>query len=335
MGCAVLYRVCLKRYHIVHAVEESVFMAMLLKVLVGIPYVYDMDSSLAQQMIEKFRILKPLASVFNYAEGLAIRNATAVVPVCEALAILIERYRPAKVMILHDVPLSMESHVDEVSRREAPFDQIDQTRSIIMYVGNLEDYQGIDLLLRAFALVSRKHFHVDLVIIGGVKVDIQKYKQKAQALGIEGIVCFLGPQPLGQLSSFLSQADILVSPRVKGQNTPMKLYSYLQSGKPIVATNILTHTQVLDDTVAVLAEPVPEGFANQLLWLFEHKDIGHARGLAGKKMVEEKFSHETFRQKVNELYDWIAVEETAHAKNSPDSCVCQSSSSSKGSESSE
>ena len=42
-----------KRYHLIHAVEESAFMALLVKKILKIPYVYDMDSSLAQQMIER------------------------------------------------------------------------------------------------------------------------------------------------------------------------------------------------------------------------------------------------------------------------------------------
>ena len=46
-----------KKYNLVHAVEESVFMALLLKLLFQIPYLYDMDSSLAQQMVEKYPFL--------------------------------------------------------------------------------------------------------------------------------------------------------------------------------------------------------------------------------------------------------------------------------------
>ena len=45
---------CRKHYHLVHAVEESVFIALVLKWLFKIPYVYDMDSSLAQQIVEKY-----------------------------------------------------------------------------------------------------------------------------------------------------------------------------------------------------------------------------------------------------------------------------------------
>jgi hypothetical protein len=92
-------------YHLVHAVEESVFIALTLKWLYKVPYVYDMDSSLAQQMVEKYSYLKPLRRIFEYFERIAVKNAKAVVPVCDALADAIEHYGPEKVVVLRDISL--------------------------------------------------------------------------------------------------------------------------------------------------------------------------------------------------------------------------------------
>jgi len=91
-------------YQVIHAVEESVFIALVLKWLFKIPYVYDMDSSLAQQLVEKHPSLSPFTRLFNFFEGLAVRNAKAVVPVCAALAESIEKYHPEKIVILWDCP---------------------------------------------------------------------------------------------------------------------------------------------------------------------------------------------------------------------------------------
>jgi hypothetical protein len=90
-------------YQVVHAVEESVFIALTLKWLFKIPYIYDMDSSLPQQLVERYPFLRGFLGFFNFFEGLAVRNAIAVVPVCTALADSIDRYNPKKVMILQDV----------------------------------------------------------------------------------------------------------------------------------------------------------------------------------------------------------------------------------------
>jgi hypothetical protein len=93
------------RYAIIHAIEESVFMAMILKIFFKIPYVYDMDSSLVQQMIERFPYLKPFGFPLKFFEKLAVRNAEAVLPVCEALASAIKVYEPRKVVVLPDISL--------------------------------------------------------------------------------------------------------------------------------------------------------------------------------------------------------------------------------------
>ncbi len=94
-----------KKYHLIHAVEETVFIALLLKILLNIPYVYDMDSSLVQQMIEKYSFLEPLRVLFEWLEKIAVKNAEVVMPVCQALAEDIVKYRPKKVMVLPDVSL--------------------------------------------------------------------------------------------------------------------------------------------------------------------------------------------------------------------------------------
>jgi len=60
---------------------------------------------------------------------------------------------------------------------------------------------------------------------------------------------------------------VLLSPRMSGTNTPLKIYSYLKSGKPVVATRLWTHTQVLDDRIAVLTEPDAHSFAQGILSL--------------------------------------------------------------------
>ncbi|MGF1542170.1 MAG: glycosyltransferase [Pleurocapsa sp.] len=97
--------ICTKKYHLIHAVEETVFIALLLKIILNIPYVYDMDSSLVQQMIEKYSFLAPVKSFFEWFEKIAVENAEVVMPVCQALAEDIIKYRPKKVMVLPDVSL--------------------------------------------------------------------------------------------------------------------------------------------------------------------------------------------------------------------------------------
>ncbi|MEB3282423.1 MAG: glycosyltransferase [Lyngbya sp.] len=301
----VMQLVSTRKYHLIQAVEESVFIALLMKVMFGIPYVYDMDSSIAQQMVEQIPSLKPLAGVFNWFEKIAVKNAKAVIPVCHAIADDIARYQPEKVTILPDISL-LEDSADEVN--EDIRQELGIQNQILMYVGNLEGYQGIDLLLDSFALTLKSTDEVDLVIIGGDEAGIEKYQAKSAQLGINQKVHFLGQRPAQHLSAYLSQADILVSPRTKGINTPMKVYSYLDSGKAVLATDLLTHTQVLTPEISMLAQPIPEDFSQAMIELINNPSLCSKLGSAGKQMIQDKHSYSAFRKTVNSLYQWLQCE---------------------------
>ncbi len=179
---------------------------------------------------------------------------------------------------------------------------------LVMYVGGLENHQGIDLLLESFAVALKSSKDIDLVIIGGEASDISKYHFKAQKMGIIPYVHFLEPKPAHHLAIYLQQSDILVSPRIKGNNISIKLYSYLDSGKPILATNLPTHTQLLNSQVAILSEPLPEQFAQSLLHLANNKWLRTQLGAAGQKLVAANFFYAVFPEKINHLFDWLSSE---------------------------
>jgi glycosyltransferase involved in cell wall biosynthesis len=293
-----------RRYNLVHAVEESVFIALLLRWLFRIPYVYDMDSSLSQQIAEKYGAMRKLAPFLARFERVAIRRALAVIPVCEALAEQISPYRPRRMCILHDVSLLHPTDVKVEDLRAT----LGVQGPLVMYVGNLEPYQGIDLLLDSFAQVAQQNEHAHLVIIGGAKADVDAYTRKADAQGLSKRVHLIGPRPVDALAAYLAQADILASPRIKGTNTPMKIYSYLDSGKAVVATNLPTHTQVMNERVAKLAAPNPAAFAQALMQLIEQPTLREQLGRAGRQLISDEYSLPVFRSRLNGLYDELQAQ---------------------------
>lgn len=180
--------------------------------------------------------------------------------------------------------------------------------SLLMYVGNLERYQGIDLLLASFAKVLQDAPTAHLVVVGGNAPDIERYQAQATQYEIDANVHFIGPRPIQLLNQYLAQADIVVSPRIQGNNTPMKLYSYLDSGKALLATNLTTHTQVLNDQIAWLAEPEAEAFAAGMLHLIAHPELRQKLGTAAQAYISKDHNYEAFSQKLSSLYDWLHSE---------------------------
>ena len=69
-------------YDLVHAVEESVFMAMRIRRRFGVPYVYDMDSSMPRQIVAGIRLLRPLLPFMTGCEKRAVAPYTAHISQC-------------------------------------------------------------------------------------------------------------------------------------------------------------------------------------------------------------------------------------------------------------
>lgn len=294
------------RYDLVHAVEESVYMAMLIKRRHGIPYLYDMDSSLARQIAEKFGFLKFLLPLMTRTEGTAIRQALGVVPVCDALADIARAEGARKVILLRDISLLQPATREEREIVQKLIPTSDRPR--FMYLGNLETYQGADLMLESFARFIQEGGKAELIIAGGKENDVRRYQEKAIALGIGPQTRFLGHQPVSRMAALFELADILVSPRIKGNNTPMKIYSYLASGKAILATALPTHTQVLTPEVAVLAPPHIEPFAAAMTRLAADQPLRATLGKAAHELARESYSQESFAKTSRELYDWVKTE---------------------------
>lgn len=287
------------QYEVIHAVEESIFPALVLNFFVKKKLIYDMDSSLVDQLLEKWESLNFLKPLLDFWENLAFKSAHLVLPVCKSLADKVISYDPYKTVItLEDVAFEPNEQSEEVENLR---EQFNINSVLSLYVGNLEHYQGVDLMLEAFAKIKSGD-RGQLIIIGGAKKDIIKYQLKSQELQIKSYVHFLGPRPLKQLPFYLEQADILISPRIKGVNTPMKIYSYLASGKPVLATRIGSHTQVLDDDCAVLADPSPEFFAQKWERLIKDSRLRLQIGRKGKYLAQRRFSVQAYKEKLLNAY---------------------------------
>ncbi|HEU5040114.1 MAG TPA: glycosyltransferase, partial [Gemmatimonadales bacterium] len=201
------------KYDLVHAVEEAAFIALALKRVTGVPYVYDMDSSLAEQMVDVFPTLDLVYPVMRRVEGLAIRGSAGVLTVCAALEAVARTHAPkAPVGRVEDTTLLARG--DGNGGRLLPPETIGAP--VAMYVGNLEHYQGIDLLLEGFRHTVAQVPAAQLVIVGGREDDILRYRRRAKELGIGPATHFLGPKPVSVLGDLLAEADVLVSPRLKG-----------------------------------------------------------------------------------------------------------------------
>ncbi len=295
-----------RRYDVVHAVEESAFMALLGKWLFGVPYIYDMDSGLAQQMVDRFPALGRVRGLLDFFERRAVRGSCGTLAVCGSLEAQARAFDPRGLVArLEDVSLlgeEIDSNLESLDLHPPEW----TGDPLVLYVGNLQVYQGIDLLLAGFARTVAMVPAAKLIVVGGTPAEIGHYCQEAARLGIAAGVHFAGPRPVESLGRCLQQATVLVSPRIQGTNTPMKVYSYLDSRVPLVATRLPTHTQVLDDEIALLVEPDPESLGRGLARLLEDRDLRDRLAGNARRFAQREFTPEAFRRKLLGFYDAVA-----------------------------
>ena len=296
-----------KRYDAIHGVEEGGFLAVFLSRLLGKASVFDMDSSISHQLEYSGFIANPfLLRLVSRFEAWSIRRSSAVVAVCSALSHQALSSAPnANIVTIEDIPTpGVERFNPELVEELLKKYNLQQDRRVV-YTGNLEPYQGIDLLLAAwkmFLAEKKNGASYKLILVGGATERVGFYEKVVKNDGIAAAVCFVGARPLEEMGAWMALGDVLVSPRSEGENTPLKIYSYMASGRPLVATRRKTHTQVLDDTTAFLAEPEPVQFGKAIYDAFNNPALAKKKGEAAKLKVEKNYSYPAFKEKLLEVY---------------------------------
>jgi len=297
-------------YDVVHAVEESVFFAGPAARLRKIPYVYDMDSLISDQLAYSgFLTWRPLLNLMEGMERRAMRKAARVLTVCGSLTEAALRLAPdARVTQIEDAPLERAFGPDSEGAKELRERFGLGDRPCIVYTGNFEAYQGLDLLVDAMTRVKDARPEAMAVLVGGAPEHRERLEARIRERGLEGHVICTGPLPMEAMPACMTLASVLASPRVKGTNTALKLYGYMQAGKPIVATRLETHTQVLDEDCAWLTEIDPDAMGDGLVEALQAEAEAARRGGEAARRVEERFGLDRFYRQVREMYDELGPE---------------------------
>ncbi len=257
-----LRRFLFNRYDLIHTHEEAALFAVILRKFRKVPHLYDMHSSLVQQM-DNFQTTKATWALtfFVWFERTVLHDAASVIVICRTL------FDHAASICGKDKLTKIENFADDTSavaeNTEPPClpPPASEDEKVILYAGTLETYQGIPLLLQAMTKLPQ---NMRLWLAGGQPVQIVQLQEECRKLGISQRVHFFGQLAPDQIPPLISAAQVLVSPRSRGTNIPLKVYSYLKSGKPLVATDILSHTQTLSADIAILVKPEAEDMARGL-----------------------------------------------------------------------
>jgi glycosyltransferase involved in cell wall biosynthesis len=255
-------------YDCIHGVEEGAALALTCKALWGIPAIYDMQSSLPEQL-RKVRGLKvgPGRWISLWIERWLVRNADCIVA-SSGLAPHVFSIDPQKPVF----ECFFTGSDPRPKNKELEKSLGILNRPTVVYAGTFASYQGLEDLLEAAVLVRPEIPELVFVLVGGTESELRPLCGFVKKHKMEDTVKLLMRRPRHEIPDFLALADVLVLARKRGKNVPLKIFDYLKSEKPIVATDIPAHRALLYEKTAIMVEPNPEGLSGGILLALKDTD---------------------------------------------------------------
>ena len=292
-----------ERYACIHAVEEAAFPAVVLGRRHGVPVIYDMQSSLPEHLARHaFFRAWPARTIVQRCEEWLLRRADWVVGSSGLAARVRELAPTTRVREWRFAALGPQTSPDSVAARRREL-QIPSGAPVVLYSGTFEPYQGIPDLIAAIPTVLASCPAAVFVLVGASGAAGEAVRRQAADLEQQGAVRFVERQPRDRIPSYLAIADVLVSPRLEGGNLPLKIFDYLATGRPIVATDVLSHRAVLTDERAVLVKPTADALARGITEVLTDDERARRLGAAARAYADHEFAWPSFVESVRELYE--------------------------------
>jgi glycosyltransferase involved in cell wall biosynthesis len=299
-------RLCVSRYRYIHTHEEACVMGAVLSILFGCKHLYDMHSDLAEEMTN-FSFIKNrwLIHCVEVLQKWVVRSSAVVIAVYPELERKVKSIDPGtQVHLVINAPVDLDLPAPDKQSVAHLRRQLGLGKGpVLVYTGTFERYQGIDLLLCSIPQVRAACPQARYVLVGGRSEQIAQQQQRAEELGVADMVDFVGQRPPEEMPLYMALADVLLSPRNKGTNTPLKLYTYLRSGKPLLATQISSHTQILTSDIAMLVPPTAENLSQGTIELLQNPELAGKLASHARKTANENYSWEVFLERNRRAYE--------------------------------
>lgn len=180
-------------------------------------------------------------------------------------------------------------------------------KPVVLYTGHFYDWKGAHVLAEA----AKELTELSVVLVGGSKEDVARFSSKFS--GVKNLF-FVSHLPQRDVAGYIALCDVLVLPNSvqsvdprlsfysKFDTSPIKMFEYMASGKPIVASDIPSVREVLDDSTAVFFEPDnPQDLASKIQ--FAMKNFEKMDTL--QKNAKEKSKEFTWRARSEKILQFI------------------------------
>ena len=209
--------------------------------------------------------------------------------------------KDSNILVAHD-GVDLDDFDIRVSKEEARNKTgLPRDAKIIMYTGHLFPWKGADILGEAAKLLSEIKF----IFVGGMDTDTKSFKNK---FGQVKNILVLGHKPHKEIAILLKAADVLVLPnsakeKISAYTSPLKLFEYMASSRPVVASDLLAIREILNNQNSVLVTPDnPEELARGIELILGKSDTGET---LAKKAFEDVKNY-TWQSRVKKILEFIS-----------------------------
>jgi len=308
MGIWAVCRCMRCKYDVVQAHNDTAWVGVMLKKVCGIKFIYALDAEcggLPRKGIWA-TLLHPILSWRRASERCAIMHADVILTSSGSFSGDARKIAPGiSVAQVESAPLQKSFQPDQIGAERLRREFAVGANRVVVYTGSFDRCQGIDLLLRAARQVTERMPDVRFVLVGGEDEQVERMKTLALRLDMAGVCFFTGERPLDEIPAFMTLADVLVAPRIAGDHLAVKILTYMQSERPLVATRCAAHTQVLDDSCAVLVLPQAMEVAEGILQVIREPLLSAGLGREARSRISADYSLASFRHKIRNVYQGL------------------------------
>lgn len=267
----------------------------------GVKHVLEINALLTDEEVA-WRSLR-LRRLARRRENRVLRGSHLRIAVSEQLAIKVEKRCGLKVVCVPN-GVATELFLELPGRVEArEIFGLPTDIPLVGFTGSLRPWHGLDVAIDALRLLDG----VELAVAGGGDLK-QELQALAAQLGVAERIHWLGQLPHSQIPSFLAAMDVAVAPYPSMDDfsySPLKLYEYLASGTPTVASSIGQIPDILDGFGVLVSPGESAELARAIRQILDDRSEAAERAAGGRRWI---LAHHGWTQRAEDIIELISLE---------------------------